>query len=381
MRDFDVVFNNEKDSDKKKAGMQEIIIEAFHGIGEIQLGVNITDLSTISEQYREFLINTCAMDCYIFTPSAMVSIEEKNNFAKIFKNLKAKNAYVKFINIYDSSIDTELEATYEIFDYFIKNKVGEYLYSMDINKELYINATYLNKVKNECLARKEGTEVKINNLNGFLTKYDQMIQSKDEYTAEHGRAVCKFAIEIGKKIGLDTNQLEILAIGAALHDIGKYEIDIKILTKNKRLSDPEFIQIKNHPMIGKLILDAVSISELSERDNEIIEFIVEQHHERYDGTGYPRKIDGTIIHEYSMIVSLSDAFHAMLGRSYQSPKKKSDIIKNIMDCSGTQFNPKYVTIFCDMLENDVEALGLCENNGYLKYSATQSIAELVMEAK
>ena len=193
------------------------------------------------------------MDCYIFTPSAMVSIEEKNNFAKIFKNLKAKNAYIKFINIYDSSIDTELEATYEIFDYFIKNKVGEYLYSMDINKELYINAMYLNKVKNECLALKEGTEVKINNLNGFLTKYDQMIQSKDEYTAEHGRAVCKFAIEIGKKIELDTNQLEVLAIGAALHDIGKYEIDIKILTKNKRLSDPEFIQIKNHPMIGKLI--------------------------------------------------------------------------------------------------------------------------------
>lgn len=80
-------------------------------------------------------------------------------------------------------------------------------------------------------------------------------------------------------------------------------------------------------MIGKAILDAFVITELSKRDNEIVKLIVEQHHERFDGKGYPRKIDGSVIHEYSMIVSLADAFHAMLGRSYQNPRRKQEIIK------------------------------------------------------
>lgn len=381
MRDFDIVTDIKNVEESKREKIANVIFAAFHGIGEIQLGVNITDLSTISEQCKEFLIKTCSMDCYIFTSDSMKSNELMNNFIELFKRIKSTKHYIKFVNMYDGDDVKDCEAALEIIDFFIKNKVGKYLYSMNIRKETYINATYLQRVKNESLESKEGSEVKITNLTRFLEKYDQMIQKKDAYTAEHGRAVCKFAMEIGKKIGLKNNDLVVLTVGAALHDIGKYEIDIKILTKEKRLSDPEFLQIKNHPMIGKSIIDLISITELSERENEIVEFCVEQHHERFDGTGYPRKIDGTIIHEFSMIVSLADAFHAMLGRSYQKPKSKSLIIKIIKECSGTQFNPKYVELFCDMLENDFESLGLCEQDGYLRYSATQTIAELVNEAK
>lgn len=381
MRDFDIVMDMKNVHEARREKIEEIILDAFHGLGEIRLGVNITDLSTVSEQYREFLVKTALIDCYIFTPAVMKCNNAKSDFTQIFRKIRANNGYIKFINMYDGSDKNEREATLEIIDNFIKNKVGEYLYNMDIQKEMYINSIYLEKVKNECLKLKEGSEVKITNICNFLKHYDAMIQKKDAYTAEHGRAVCKFAMEIGKKIGLDNDQLEVLTIGAALHDIGKYEIDIGILTKNKRLSEPEFLQIKNHPMIGKSILDCIMMTELTERDNEIIEFIVEQHHEKYDGTGYPRRIDGSIINEYSMIVSLVDAFHAMLGRSYQNPKSKSEIIKIIKDCSGTQFNPKYVELFCNMLENDAQSLGLCENNGYLRYSATQSISELFIEAK
>ena len=296
--------------------------------------------------------------------------------------MSIKNANIKFVNMYDSQNDTEKQSACDIINMFIQNKLGALIYSMDIRKEVYINAGYLHDLKNEYVTAKENSEVVISNIHAFMKEYDKMIQSKDSYTAEHGRAVCKFSLEIGKKIGLTGPKLEILTIGAALHDIGKYEIDVNILTKNKRLTDPEFAQIKNNPVIGKQILDNVIFKDLTKRGNEEIELIVEQHHERFDGTGYPKKINGDIIHEYSMIVSIADAFHAMLGRSYQNPKSKLEIMNNIKSCSGTQFCPKYVAIFCDMLDSDIEVLGLMsDENGFLRYNCKQDIAELIQECK
>lgn len=379
MRDFDIVIDLREADDIKNREINEFILEAFHGIGKIRLGINIINLENVSEQYKEFLTKSGAMDCYIFTPSIAKNSYSSKEFEFMFKKIKSSNANIKFINMYNGSDNLDKELTIKIIEKFIADKVGECLYNMDISKDSYVNVSYLNRLKDKVIALKTGTEIKISDIYGFLSKYDSMICQKDEYTAEHSRAVCKFAIEMGKKVKLSKDQLMVLAIGAALHDIGKYEIDIGILTKNKRLSDPEFLQIKNHPMIGKSILDNIIMTELSERDNEVIEFIVEQHHERFDGTGYPRKLDGSMIHEYSMIVSLIDAFHAMLGRSYQSPKKKTEIIKIIKECSSTQFNPKYVNIICGMIENTPQILGLEEKEGYLRYNSKQSIKELIIQ--
>ena len=88
-----------------------------------------------------------------------------------------------------------------------------------------------------------------------------------------------------------------------------------------------------------------------------------------------RKIDGSVIHEYSMIVSLADAFHAMLGRI------KQKIIKNIRECSGGQFNPKYVDIFCYMIEKFPETFNLVKDSGYLRYVGTESIENIVISNK
>lgn len=381
MRDFDIVVDLREADGSKRKNIDALISEAFHGIGKIRLGINIINLENVSEQYKNFLTKTGTMDCYIFTPYIVKNSNASKDFESIFEKIKSSKVSVKFINMYDGNDSLDKELTLQIIDKFILNKAGEYLYNMDISKDSYVSVSYLNKLKEEVIALKTGTEIKISDIYGFLSKYDSMIQQKDEYTAEHSRAVCKFAIEMGIKLNLNKEQLTVLAIGAALHDIGKYEIDIGILTKSKKLSDPEFLQIKNHPMIGKSILDNIIITELSERDNEVIEFIVEQHHERFDGTGYPRKIDGSMIHEYSMIVSLVDAFHAMLGRSYQTPKTKDEIIKIIIECSTTQFNPKYVNILCNMLKDTPEVLGLEEREGYLKYNLTSSIEELIMQIR
>ena len=378
MREFDIVIDVKSACEEKKRQIYELIFEAFRGIGEFRFGINIIDLETVSEQYKNFLTRTCLMDCYIITPKIMSEVEARENFLRIFRKIKENHKYVKFINMYDGEDEKERENTLEIINEFISSRLGGYLYNMDISKDVYTNSQWLNKLKDEALELKKGTEISITSLQKFLLDYDEMIQQKDAYTAEHSRAVCKFSSEIGKIIGLDKEQLKVLATGAALHDIGKYEIDIQILTKNKKLSDPEFLQIKNHPMIGKAILDAFVITELSKRDNEIVKLIVEQHHERFDGKGYPRKIDGTVIHEYSMIVSLADAFHAMLGRSYQNPKSKQEIIKNIKECSGTQFNSRYVEIFCYMLERFPETFDLVEDRGYLRYVGTESIEKIVI---
>lgn len=381
MREFDIVIDVKSECEEKKRKIDELIFEAFHGIGEFRLGINIINLESVSEQYKNFLTKTCLMDCYIITPRVMSDVEARENFLRIFRRIKENHKYVKFINMYDGEIVEEREATLEIVNEFISSRLGGYLYNMDISKDVYTNSRWLNKLKDEALELKRGTEIEITSLQEFLSEYDKMIQQKDSYTAEHSRAVCKFSSEIGKIIGLDSEQLKVLATGAALHDIGKYEIDIQILTKDKKLSDPEFLQIKNHPMIGKAILDAFVITELSKRDNEIVKLIVEQHHERFDGKGYPRKIDGSVIHEYSMIVSLADAFHAMLGRSYQNPRRKQEIIKNIRECSGGQFNPKYVDIFCYMIEKFPETFNLVEDMGYLRYVGTESIENIVISNK
>lgn len=128
----------------------------------------------------------------------MSDVEARENFLRIFRRIKENHKYVKFINMYDGEIVEEREATLEIVNEFISSRLGGYLYNMDISKDVYTNSRWLNKLKDEALELKRGTEIEITSLQEFLSEYDKMIQQKDSYTAEHSRAVCKFSSEIGK---------------------------------------------------------------------------------------------------------------------------------------------------------------------------------------
>ena len=109
------------------------------------------------------------------------------------------------------------------------------------------------------------------------------VEAKDTYTRGHSDRVSEYSVLIGKYMGLSDDDLRILQLGGLFHDIGKIGVPDVILQKDSKLTDDEYSQIKQHPNIGVHILSNASIF------NEILP-IVEHHHEKYDGTGYPRKI-------------------------------------------------------------------------------------------
>lgn len=109
------------------------------------------------------------------------------------------------------------------------------------------------------------------------------VEAKDTYTRGHSDRVSEYSVLIGKKLGLSDSDLKTLQIGGLFHDIGKIGVPDSILQKDSKLTDDEYSQIKQHPNIGIHILSHASIFE------DILP-VVEHHHEKYDGTGYPRKI-------------------------------------------------------------------------------------------
>ena len=139
----------------------------------------------------------------------------------------------------------------------------------------------------------------------------QTVEAKDPYTRGHSDRVSEYSVLIGKKLGLDEKTLHILKIGGLFHDIGKIGIPDSILLKESKLSDEEYSQIKNHPMIGVHMLGDAAIF------TDILP-IVKHHHERYDGRGYPSQLVGDDIPYVARIAAVADTFDAMTSkRSYR----------------------------------------------------------------
>ncbi len=131
-----------------------------------------------------------------------------------------------------------------------------------------------------------------------------------------------------------------------MHDIGKLGIEEKILNKVDPLTEEEWKIIKRHPISGKEILRPVFF----EKDG--LE-IISQHHERFDGNGYPHGLSGKETNILAQILSVADAFDAMTSaRAYRKPLSKSEAIRELKENSGSQFNPEVVNIFLKILEDE-----------------------------
>jgi putative nucleotidyltransferase with HDIG domain len=165
------------------------------------------------------------------------------------------------------------------------------------------------------------------------------LDAKDPYTYGHSQRVVKLAMMMASELELDNERTYTLQLAAALHDIGKIGMPDNILKKAEGLEDYEINKAKDHPIIGSQILG--EIEELSE-----VASIVRHHHERFDGKGYPDGLRGEAIPFNSRILSIIDAYEALVSdrvyRKGMTSKKACDIIKNN---SGKQFDPYLVDIF------------------------------------
>ncbi len=170
------------------------------------------------------------------------------------------------------------------------------------------------------------------------------LEANDRYTKGHSERVRILATELGKYIGLDYKDLEILEHAAILHDIGKIGIDSMILSKKGKLTAPEYSIVKSHPLIGEEILSPIETL-------EDVRTTIIQHHERYDGLGYPYGLAGEEISLKARILAVVDTFDAMLtDRPYRKAFPYSKVIDELRAGAGTQFDPFVVESFIEMLQ-------------------------------
>jgi HD-GYP domain-containing protein (c-di-GMP phosphodiesterase class II) len=174
------------------------------------------------------------------------------------------------------------------------------------------------------------------------------VDAKDEYTRGHSDRVSYYASKIGKRMGLPQDELEKLRIAGVFHDIGKIGTADDILLKSQTLSSDEYEEVKRHPIKGAMILSAVSMFA------DIVP-IVRHHHEHMDGRGYPDGLKGDQIDPLSRIISVADAFDAMMSdRHYRRHLSLDETRRQLIQGAGTQFDARVVGVMLEALDNDDE---------------------------
>lgn len=167
----------------------------------------------------------------------------------------------------------------------------------------------------------------------------EAIDAKDPYTRGHSDRVKRMSLKIAKKMGFSDEQLEIIEYGALLHDIGKIGIKDEILQKQGSLNNEEYRIIQDHPLIGVKIVEGVDFFK-----DKIP--MIRNHHEHYDGSGYPDGLKGEAIPLGARIITVPDAFDAMTSlRPHRSIMALEDVIFELEKCKGKQFDPEIVEIF------------------------------------
>ncbi|MDD5120667.1 MAG: HD domain-containing protein [Candidatus Omnitrophica bacterium] len=174
----------------------------------------------------------------------------------------------------------------------------------------------------------------------------QAIDARDHYTHSHSENVSHYAVAIANHLRLPTKEVEILRQACELHDLGKIGIEDSILLKPSALTAQEWEQIRKHPTIGAQILEPLTFL------NGVVD-LVRQHHEHYDGTGYPEGRKGDDILLGARIIHVADAYEAMRSaRSYRKvPLTKEEAVLEVKRNSGTQFDPKIVEAFLQVVDN------------------------------
>lgn len=176
------------------------------------------------------------------------------------------------------------------------------------------------------------------------------LDAKDHYTRSHSENVTRYAVAIAKEMGLDDAQIELIRQACQLHDLGKIGIHDYILSKKGKLSPEEWEEIRAHALRGAQILQPIGFL------NEVAE-LVRQHHERYDGSGYPLRLSGQDIQLGARIMAVADSFDAMVSeRPYRKAFALSKAIAELKTNSGTQFDPGIVKIFLKVLDKNPELI-------------------------
>lgn len=175
--------------------------------------------------------------------------------------------------------------------------------------------------------------------------FAEAIGARDVYTMGHSEKVAEYARLIAERMELGDKLADLAYLSGIVHDVGKIGIPEYVLNKKHSLTAEEYKLIMDHSRMGANILSHISWLE------DIVP-IIEAHHERYDGNGYPRGLKGDEIPLLSRILAVADAFDAMTSdRSYRKAYSIEKAVAELDKNAGTQFDPEIVDIFIDLLKN------------------------------
>lgn len=171
------------------------------------------------------------------------------------------------------------------------------------------------------------------------------IDAKDRYTEKHSESVARYALLMAEEMNLSQRDKHILRIGGVLHDCGKIGIPDEIIHKPGKYGESEWKIVKNHSALGSSIVNHIV------KLPEIIT-CVRNHHERWDGKGYPDGLAGTDIPFHARIICIADSYHAMISdRPYRKALTKEEAFEELIINKGKQFDPDLVDVFIDAVKN------------------------------
>ncbi|HTR74883.1 MAG TPA: HD-GYP domain-containing protein [Solirubrobacterales bacterium] len=179
---------------------------------------------------------------------------------------------------------------------------------------------------------------------GILSALLRTLDLRDQMTARHSAAVARYSRAIAQRAGFSREEEELVHIAALLHDIGKFILPDRILKANVPLSDEDWMLIRRHPQQGARVVSSL------DGYGPVAEIIL-AHHERIDGGGYPRGLQGEEIPALARIISIADTYDVMMARdSYRTPVGAHEAIAELRRVSGTQLDAGFVELFIELLE-------------------------------
>lgn len=189
-----------------------------------------------------------------------------------------------------------------------------------------------------------------NSYRSTLKALVQALETRDFETHGHSERAVTFSLRLAYELGLDAEQMRSLEFGAMLHDIGKIGVPDAVLRKPAALNEEEWAKMRLHPLHGQQILRGIPFLEGATR-------VVAQHHEKWDGTGYPLGLKGDEIDLNARIFAVVDAFDAIISdRVYRAGRSYEEALAEIERCSGKQFDPEVVAAFRRIPREDWETL-------------------------
>ncbi|MCG7343143.1 HD-GYP domain-containing protein [Sporosarcina sp. ACRSL] len=264
---------------------------------------------------------------------ALFSLNEGGSFCAQYN---PENTIVETYTLLDGVAEIEHNGEYRIME------IGETIDASQYDKVI----TFYGTTNAEILMKMDADFYEHLFYETQLLQYEMdAVAHVDGYTYHHCDRIRQYAIEVWKRMDQPKCKLKLLRWGSYFHDIGKLSIPLEILNKPGKLTREEWDIMKSHSSIGANIMRAHPVQWLKDAA-----FIVEQHHERYDGTGYPRGLKGDEISLEASIVSVVDAFDAMTTeRVYKEAISIEEAIAELKRGKGTQFHPKVVEHFIKVI--------------------------------